>query len=75
MLDLVSPILLSEETLKPKAFPRWPLFMKFPRARTTSRSCCRLRLCRISLEALVRAGGQRSEVREALDAAEVLDKV
>lgn len=37
MLDLVSAILLRLETLKPYALPLWPLFMKLPKASTTSR--------------------------------------
>lgn len=41
ILDLVSMILLRLDTLKPYALPLCPLFMKFPNAKTTSRTCVR----------------------------------
>lgn len=41
ILDLVSMILLRLDTLKPYALPLCPLFIKFPNAKTTSRTCLR----------------------------------
>lgn len=51
MLDLVSAILLRLEILNPKALPLWPLFMKLPKASTTSRTWVRRLLRTTSLDA------------------------
>lgn len=66
MLDLVSTILFRLETLNPKAFPLWPLFMKFPNASTTSRTWVRRLLRTTSTEAFRMAGGKQREEKQLL---------
>lgn len=66
MLDLVSTILFRLETLNPKAFPRWPLFMKFPKASTTSRTWVRRLLRTTSTEAFRMAAEKRREEKQLL---------
>lgn len=58
ILDLVSTILLRLDTLKPYALPLCPLFMKFPNAKTTSRTCVRRLLLITSRDAHRIAGNE-----------------
>lgn len=65
MLDLVSAILLRLEILNPKALPLWPLFMKLPKASTTSRTWVKRLLRTTSLDAFRMAVGKwRGRKRE-----------
>lgn len=61
MLDLVSAILLRLETLNPKALPLWPLFMKLPKASTTSSIWVSRLLRTTSLEAFRMAVGKEHQ--------------